>query len=189
MSLVNLVNVECKWSTIQDWIATYQFWWNTISAANRHRLNTCHDLPVGAGGANVVKLSLPSTHRSPGRGPTVTTQDIIKKQLSPSRFPPHISHRTILYSVTLRDFEVLPWRLIQPTMIFVMQHCAISSGSTAGLFCFKYTVNSLTVYHRRRNFHLVLRVVHAAYFLKKMAHVGLGEIYLQGALGFCESVF
>ena len=56
-------------------------------------------------------------------------------------------------------------------------------------FCFKYTVNSIVVYHRRTNVHLVLRVIHAAYFLQKMPHVGLGEIYLQGALGFCESVF
>ena len=72
-------------------------------------------------------------------------------------------------------------------MTFMMQHCA--SDSTARHLCFKYTVNSLVVYHRRTIFNLVLRVVHAAYFLKKMVHVGLGEIYLQGALGFCESVF
>ena len=35
--------------------------------------------------------------------------------------------------------------LIQPTMIFMMQHCAISSGSTARFWCFKYTANSLIV--------------------------------------------
>jgi len=70
-------------------------------------------------------------------------------------------------------------------MTYMMQYCAIS---TARFLCFKYTVNSLVVYHRRTNFHLILRVEHAAYFLQKMAQVGLGEIYLQGALSFCESV-
>ena len=44
-----------------------------ISAYNGHYLNTCCDLPVGAGGANVVRLFLPMTQRSSGRGSTVTT--------------------------------------------------------------------------------------------------------------------
>ena len=101
-----------------------------------------------------------------------------------------MSHMTSYNSHQIHECAVpIQTCLIQPTMIFTMQHCAISSGSTARLVCFNYTVNSFIVYHRRRNFHLVLRVVHAAYFLQKMAHVGLGEIYLQGALGFCESVF
>ena len=73
-------------------------------------------------------------------------------------------------------------------MTFMMQHCAISSDSTGRLLCVKYIVNSLVVYHRRTNFNLVLGVVHPAYFLQKMAHVGLSEIYVQGALGFCECV-
>ena len=59
--------------------------------------------------------------------------------------------------------------LIQPTMTFMMQHYAISSDSTARLLCFKYTVNSLVLYLRRTNFHLVLRVVHAVYFFQKIA--------------------
>ena len=50
-------------------------------------------------------------------------------------------------------------------------------------------VDSLVVYHRWRYFHSLLSVVHAAYFLQKMAHVVLGEISLQGAFGFCERVF
>ena len=50
-----------------------------------------------------------------------------------------------------------------------------------------FQVNSFVVYHRRTNFHLVLRVVHTAYFLQKMALTVLGEIYLQRAFGFCES--
>ena len=73
-------------------------------------------------------------------------------------------------------------------MTFIVQHCAISSDSTARFLCFKYTGNSFVVYHSRTNFHLVLKVVHAAYFLQKMAAEVFGEIYLQGALGFCESV-
>ena len=48
---------------------------------------------------------------------------------------------------------------------------------------------SLVVYHRKTNFVLVLRVVHDAYFLQKMAHIFLGEIYLQGALGFGRVCF
>ena len=86
----------------------------------------------------------------------------------------------------IHDCAVPVTCLIQPTMTFMMQHSAISSDSTAILLCFKYTVNSLVVCHRRTNFQLVLRVVH---FLQKMAHVDLDEIDLQDALGFCESVF
>ena len=71
--------------------------WDTISASNGHCLNTCCDLPVGAGGANVVKLCLPITHRSSGRGPTVTTQDIANILLAARFTAPHLpSYRTSL---------------------------------------------------------------------------------------------
>ena len=66
-------------------------------------------------------------------------------------------------------------------MAFMMQHCAISYDSTARLLCFKLTAKYLIVYHCRTNSHSVLRAVYAAYFLQKMAHIVLGEIYLQCA--------
>ena len=75
--------------------------------------------------------------------------------------------------------------LIQPTMTVIMQHCAISYDTTARLLCFKLTA---IVCHCRTNCHSVLRAVHAAYFLQKMAHIVLGEIYLQCEFGFCEIV-
>ena len=45
----------------------------------------------------------------------------------------------------------------------------------------------LSIFHRM-NYHLVGSVVCAADFFQKAAHDVLGEMYLQGAFDFCESM-
>ena len=63
-----------------------------------------------------------------------------------------MSHMTSYNSRQIHECAVpILTCLIQPTMIFTMQHCAISSGSTARFLCFNYTVNSLIVYHKVTN--------------------------------------